>query len=196
MVHLSPKRSKLQAMGQGERRLAAGAGFFEHRATGAARFDETELLHLNAKLLHHLPWDAVKDRLPGATEAFWLAVRGNVRVATAANETGEQAAYDVGVTGRRGPGELVHDQRVDPGKGLAQTIEVLVMMEGIAARPIDQPDIGIGQRLPVVFVGLPRSQQHVRNPRDGHRCARLALRSVAKTFHSSRDIFWRKARGS
>ena len=29
-----------------------------------ARFDEAELLHLNAKLLHHLPWDAVKDRLP------------------------------------------------------------------------------------------------------------------------------------
>ncbi len=43
-----------------------------------ARFDEQELAHLNAKLLHHLPWDAVKDRLPGDTEAFWLAVRGNI----------------------------------------------------------------------------------------------------------------------
>ena len=43
-----------------------------------ARFDEQELLHLNAKLLHHLPWDAVKDRLPGDSEAFWLAVRGNI----------------------------------------------------------------------------------------------------------------------
>jgi glutamyl-tRNA synthetase len=43
-----------------------------------ARFDEAELLNLNAKLLHHLPWDAVKDRLPGDTEAFWLAVRGNI----------------------------------------------------------------------------------------------------------------------
>lgn len=43
-----------------------------------ARFDEQELQHLNAKLLHHLPWDAVKDRLPGDSEAFWLAVRGNI----------------------------------------------------------------------------------------------------------------------
>jgi glutamyl-tRNA synthetase len=43
-----------------------------------ARFDEKELLQLNAKLLHHLPWDAVKDRLPEASEAFWLAIRGNI----------------------------------------------------------------------------------------------------------------------
>ena len=43
-----------------------------------ARFDEAELLRLNARLLHHLPWDAVKDRLPGATEEFWLAIRGNI----------------------------------------------------------------------------------------------------------------------
>lgn len=43
-----------------------------------SRFDEVELVHLNAKLLHHLPWDAVKDRLPQDSEAFWLAVRGNI----------------------------------------------------------------------------------------------------------------------
>ena len=34
-----------------------------------ARFDEAELLHLNAKLLHHLPWSAVADRLPDASES-------------------------------------------------------------------------------------------------------------------------------
>src|SRR3990170_3874467 len=43
-----------------------------------ARFDESELNHLNAKLLHKLPWDAVKDRLGYGNEAFWLAVRGNL----------------------------------------------------------------------------------------------------------------------
>ena len=43
-----------------------------------ARFDEAELSQLNAKLLHHLPWQAVKDRLPGETEEFWLAIRGNI----------------------------------------------------------------------------------------------------------------------
>jgi glutamyl-tRNA synthetase len=43
-----------------------------------ARFDEAELNHLNAKLLHMLPWEAVKDRLGYGSEAFWLAVRGNL----------------------------------------------------------------------------------------------------------------------
>ena len=43
-----------------------------------ARFDELELLQLNAKLLHHMPWEAVRERLPHASEAFWLAIRGNI----------------------------------------------------------------------------------------------------------------------
>jgi glutamyl-tRNA synthetase len=43
-----------------------------------ARFDEAELKHLNAKLLHMLPWEAVKDRLAYGSEAFWLAIRGNI----------------------------------------------------------------------------------------------------------------------
>ncbi len=43
-----------------------------------ARFDEAELIQLNAKLLHMLPWSAVKDRLGYGSEAFWLAIRGNV----------------------------------------------------------------------------------------------------------------------
>jgi glutamyl-tRNA synthetase len=46
------------------------------RAPG--RFDEKDLNQLNAKLLHMLSWDAVKHRLPDQTEAFWLAIRGNI----------------------------------------------------------------------------------------------------------------------
>jgi glutamyl-tRNA synthetase len=46
------------------------------RAPG--RFDEKELLALNAKLLHMLPWHTVAHRLPNQSEAFWLAVRGNL----------------------------------------------------------------------------------------------------------------------
>ena len=46
------------------------------RAPG--RFDEAELKGLNAKLLHMLPWDAVKSRLDYGNEPFWLAIRGNV----------------------------------------------------------------------------------------------------------------------
>jgi glutamyl-tRNA synthetase len=44
-----------------------------------SRFDEMELKALNAKLLHMLPYAAVKDRLPENSEAFWLAVRGNLQ---------------------------------------------------------------------------------------------------------------------
>ena len=47
---------------------------------GSPRFDSAELLHLNARLLRELPYDAVAERLPaGADEALWLAVRGNVQ---------------------------------------------------------------------------------------------------------------------
>ncbi|WP_428650414.1 glutamate--tRNA ligase [Roseibium sp.] len=47
----------------------------------AAKFDPEELKTLNAKLVHDLPFEAVRDRLAelgiSGTEAFWLAVRGN-----------------------------------------------------------------------------------------------------------------------
>ncbi len=43
-----------------------------------SRFDEAELARLNAKLLHHLPWEAVRDRLGFGSEAFWMAIRGNI----------------------------------------------------------------------------------------------------------------------
>jgi len=48
------------------------------------RFDVAELKALNAKLLHHLPYDAIADRLkamgvPGGVD-FWEAVRGNLEV--------------------------------------------------------------------------------------------------------------------
>ncbi len=51
-------------------------------SSSPAKFDETELASLNAKLLHMTPYDAVAERLEalGVTggEAFWLAVRGNL----------------------------------------------------------------------------------------------------------------------
>lgn len=47
-----------------------------------ARFDEAELLSLNAAILHGLPFEAVKDRLAevdprAADEPFWTVVRDN-----------------------------------------------------------------------------------------------------------------------
>ncbi|MGE4481921.1 glutamate--tRNA ligase [Acidocella sp.] len=43
------------------------------------RFDAAQLLGLNRKLLHHMPYEAVRDRLPeGAGPDFWESVRGNL----------------------------------------------------------------------------------------------------------------------
>jgi len=59
---------------------ALAEGFdLSHISHSAARFDPVQLLALNRRVLHGLPFAAVADRLPtGATEAFWLAVRGNL----------------------------------------------------------------------------------------------------------------------
>lgn len=64
--------------------LEALASEFEFSKIGRApaRFDEAELLSLNASILHALPFDAVKDRLAAvdpraADEAFWTVAREN-----------------------------------------------------------------------------------------------------------------------
>ena len=44
-----------------------------------ARFDEEELAQLNARIVHQLAYDQVRDRLPaGMTEAGWAAIRPNL----------------------------------------------------------------------------------------------------------------------
>ena len=59
------------------------------------------------------------------------------------------AEHTVGVVQRRDeqvegvPGALVHDDGLRHVEGAAQPVDVLVMMERIAARPIDQADVGI-----------------------------------------------------
>ncbi|MCA3254486.1 MAG: glutamate--tRNA ligase [Alphaproteobacteria bacterium] len=66
--------------------LAAGFDLAKH-GRAHPRFDPAELAHLNARLVHGLPFAAVADRLPaGMTEAAWLALRPNLStVAEAAN---------------------------------------------------------------------------------------------------------------
>ncbi len=55
---------------------------FSHISRAPAKFDESELEHLNARLIHEMPYDAVRERLAAlgadAGEAFWNAVRGNL----------------------------------------------------------------------------------------------------------------------
>lgn len=53
---------------------------FAKMGRAPARFDEEELLALNAKLLHETPYEAVSDRLKelGVTQPVWMCVRGNI----------------------------------------------------------------------------------------------------------------------
>lgn len=59
-----------------------------HFGRAAAKFDPIELENLNAKILHDMPWDiaSAKIDLDGATEEFWLAVRGNLKAITDAGQ--------------------------------------------------------------------------------------------------------------
>lgn len=60
------------------------------------RFDLRQLLGLNARVLHDLPYAAVASRLPaGADEAFWLAVRGNLDLLSEARLWHEVVAGDI-----------------------------------------------------------------------------------------------------
>ena len=50
-----------------------------HTSRSPSCFDMRQLLALNRRVMHALPFAAVAERLPeGATEAFWLVVRGNL----------------------------------------------------------------------------------------------------------------------
>jgi glutamyl-tRNA synthetase len=55
---------------------------FAHISRAPAKFDEHELEHLNARLVHEMSYESVRERLAalgvGGGEAFWLAVRSNL----------------------------------------------------------------------------------------------------------------------
>src|SRR5205823_6462720 len=60
-----------------------------HISRGPAKFDQSELEHLNARLVHEMPYQVAAPRLQAlgiaGGEAFWNAVRGNLtRIADAA----------------------------------------------------------------------------------------------------------------
>jgi glutamyl-tRNA synthetase len=72
-----------------------------------AHFDPHEVELVNARLLHHLDFAAVSDRLPGdATEADWLALRGNLE------RLGDFASWFAVLHGDIEPPELAHDERL------------------------------------------------------------------------------------
>ena len=73
--------------------------------------------------------------------------------------------------GRRPPA-VMHDDGLRLLPGALQPVEVLMMMERIAARPVHQPDVGIGVAPSVEGVAFARTEQHVGNARDRDHGAR------------------------
>ena len=58
-----------------------GSFDFARFGRAPARFDETELAQVNARIVHQLDHDVVKDRLPGGMGAAeWAAVRPNLSI--------------------------------------------------------------------------------------------------------------------
>lgn len=52
---------------------------FKKMGRAPANYDVAELEKLNEKLLHQLPFSAVKDKLDFADETFWLSIRTNIK---------------------------------------------------------------------------------------------------------------------
>ena len=72
-----------------------------------AHFDSHEVELVNARLLHHLEFADVADRLPErASEQDWLALRGNVE------RIGDFAGWLSVLHGEIEPPELAHDERL------------------------------------------------------------------------------------
>ena len=107
---------------------------FAHFGRAPAHFDLAEVEQINAKLLHGLDYDDVRDRLPAAIEeADWLFLRGNVaRLGEVAEWVpvlhGELPAPDVPHEDRAFLGEAAEaatgiDWSADPWPALASALK-------------------------------------------------------------------------
>jgi len=115
--------------------------------TSPARFDIAQLLVLNRRMLHALPFAEVQQRLPeGATEAFWLAVRGNLDLPAEARDwwevvTGEVATPELDAADRetlRAALELLPEGEPGPDTWFAWTA-ALTARTGVKGRKLFLP---------------------------------------------------------
>jgi hypothetical protein len=67
-----------------------------------------------------------------------------------------------------GPERLVDDDGLGLRKGSSQAVQILMVVERVAACPVDQADIRIGQGLAVERHRAARIEQHVGDARDGY----------------------------
>ena len=74
--------------------------------------------------------------------------------------------HDIGVLRSRGPPGFMNDNRLGLLPRLAEAVEILVVMEWIAATPVNQTNVGIVALVSVKAVWLPWIEQHVGNTGD------------------------------
>jgi glutamyl-tRNA synthetase len=94
--------------------LSQLAGEFDFKRFGHAspRFDTRQLLALNRRVLHHADFAHVAPRLPpGATEAFWLALRGNLDLLSEARGLWDVVAGSIVPPVIEGEAEFLHTAR-------------------------------------------------------------------------------------
>lgn len=93
---------------------------FAHFGRAPAHFDLAEVEQLNAKLLHHLDFADIADRLPeGASAADWLLLRGNL------SNLREYAHWQSVLDNEVTPPELPEEDRVVVGRAaeIAATLD-------------------------------------------------------------------------
>ena len=74
-----------------------------------ARFDVRQMLALNKKVLHAMPFARVRERLPaGATEAFWNAVRDNLELMGEATHWWQVVGGDIAPPEQPGEATFFH----------------------------------------------------------------------------------------
>src|SRR5262245_15435391 len=76
--------------------------------------------------------------------------------------TGE---HNVCTPRRWGPPRLVNDDGIRFLPGTEEAVQILDFVEGVAAAPIDQPDVWIGQPATIKIKDGTRIQQHIAAPR-------------------------------
>jgi len=91
--------------------------------------------------------------------------------------------HDIRVARASRPGALMDDQRIETAKGLTQPRQILMMMKRVAARPVGQPNVGIGQMPAVIVKFFTGMQQHIGDTRDRNKAidAVFTLRQRRKT---------------
>src|SRR5205823_114310 len=73
--------------------------------------------------------------------------------------------YDIGVPGAGRPCRVVKYYGIRSREGVPQPVQILMVVEGVAASPVDQLYVGVSEPSAIIVERLSGMQQHVGNAR-------------------------------